>query len=116
MTIYDRGHVIVVNVPFTGQGGSKRRPALVVSTRAFHARLPDLIAIPISSQPRFHRRPGPGDLPLGHWKSAGLRRPSTARISNILALEKALVDRVLGKLHDEDMELVKRGLEAAFGL
>ncbi len=28
---YKRGHVVVVKVPFTGQKGSKPRPAVVVS-------------------------------------------------------------------------------------
>jgi len=35
--------VIVVNVPFTGQTGSKPRPAVIVSAAAFHRTLPDVI-------------------------------------------------------------------------
>jgi len=60
-TIYERGHVVVVNVPFAGHTGAKPRPALVLSTDAFHRKLPDLIVCPISSQPRFYNRPGTGD-------------------------------------------------------
>ena len=37
---------------------------------------------------RFFTKPGPGDHPLKHWKAAGLRHPSTVRISNIVAVEK----------------------------
>jgi hypothetical protein len=36
-TTFRRGQVVVVNVPFTGQTGSKPRPALVVSVEAFLA-------------------------------------------------------------------------------
>jgi mRNA-degrading endonuclease toxin of MazEF toxin-antitoxin module len=43
MTTYRRGDVIVVNVLFTGQAGSKPRPALVVSADSFHKKLPDLM-------------------------------------------------------------------------
>ena len=49
-TIYKRGQVVVVNVPFTGQTGSKARPALVVSVEAFHRKVADVIVCPISSQ------------------------------------------------------------------
>jgi mRNA-degrading endonuclease toxin of MazEF toxin-antitoxin module len=107
---------VVVNVSFTGQTGSKPRPALVVSVEAFHRKLPDVIVCPISSQPRYYRKPGPGDRPLKHWKAVGLRYASTARISNILAVEKKLIRRVLGTLHAEDLARVELGLREAFGL
>lgn len=115
-TTYRRGQVVVVNVPFAGQTGSKPRPALVVSTDAFHRRLPDLIVCPISSQVRFHERPGPGDHPLKHWRKVGLQRPSTARISNILAVEKRIIKRVLGTLHPGDLIEFDELLRSAFGL
>jgi mRNA-degrading endonuclease toxin of MazEF toxin-antitoxin module len=111
-----RGQVVVVNVPFTGQTGSKPRPAIVVSAEGFHRKLLELIVCPISSQPRYHRKPGPGDHPLEHWKAVGLRHPSTARISNVLAVEKKLIKRVLGMLHAEDLARVDHGLREAFGL
>ena len=46
----------------------------------------------------------------------GLRRPSTVRISNIVAVEKTLLHRVLGAVHPEDLAQVERGLRQAFGL
>ena len=115
-TIYRRGQVVVVTVPFTGQTGSKPRPALVVSVEAFHRKLLDVIVCPISSQPRYFQKPGPGDHPLKHWRAVGLRYASTTRISNILAVEKKLIKRVLGTLHAEDLARVEHGLSAAFGL
>jgi len=115
-TTFEHGQVVVVNVPFTGQMGSKPRPALVVSVEAFHGKLPDVIVCPISSQPRLFGRPGPGDHPLAHWKAVGLRYPSTARLSNPLAVEKKLIKRVLGTLHPGDLAPVHQGLRQAFGL
>ena len=115
-TTYSRGQVVVVNVSFSGQTGSKLRPALVVSVEPFHRKLLDVIVCPISSRPRYYQRPGPGDRPLEHWKAVGLRHPSTARISNILAVEKKLIKRVLGRLHGEDLARVAHGLREAFGL
>jgi len=113
---YRLGQIVVVNVPVTGQTGSKPRPALVASVTGFHQKLLDLIVCPISSQRRYYRKPGPGDHPLKHWKAVGLRHASTVRISNILAVEKKLIKRVLGTLRREDLIRVERGLREAFGL
>jgi mRNA interferase MazF len=108
--------VVVVNVPFTGQTGFKPRPALVVSTEVFHRNLPDVIVCPISSRPRYLKRPGAGDHPLEGWRRVGLRYASTVRISNIVSVEKRLIKRVLGKLAPEDLARVEGGLYQAFGL
>lgn len=115
-TTYKHGQVVVVNVPFTGETGSKPRPALVAGVDAFHQKLLDVIVCPISSQPRYYQKPGSGDHPLKHWRAVGLLHPSTARISNILAVEKRLIKRVLGTLHAEDLARVELGLRKAFGL
>ncbi|HSB67798.1 MAG TPA: type II toxin-antitoxin system PemK/MazF family toxin [Candidatus Methylomirabilis sp.] len=113
---FRRGQVIVVNVPYTDRSGVKPRPALVVSAEVFHAKLPDVIVCPISSQPRFFRRPGPGDCPLHDWRSIGLRHPSTARISKILAVDKHIVKRPLGALSTADLAKVEAGLRQALSL
>lgn len=115
-TTFRHGQVVVVQVPFTGQGGSKPRPAVVVSVAAFHRKLADVIICPIGSQPRYFRKPGPGDHPLEHWGDVGLRHPSTARLSKLVAVEKKLISRVLGTLHTDDLAKVEAGLSAALGL
>jgi mRNA interferase MazF len=115
-TTYRRGQVVVVNIPFTGQGGAKPRPALVLSSDEFHRGLPDLIVCPISSQPRFFKKPGAGDHPLQYWQSVGLKYPSTARLSNLTAVEKRIIKRVLGMMHSGDLARVERGLREVFSL
>ena len=60
--------------------------------------------------------PGPGDHPLKHWGTVGLRHPSTVRLSNILSVEMKLIKRELGRLHPEDLARVAQGLREAFGL
>jgi mRNA interferase MazF len=115
-TIYKRGQVVVVNVPFSTQEGAKPRPALIVSVDAFHRETPDVIVCPISSQPRFYRRPGPGDHPLRHWRAVGLRYPSTVRISNILAVDKQIIKATLGLLAQDDLQRVDHHLRQALGL
>jgi mRNA-degrading endonuclease toxin of MazEF toxin-antitoxin module len=106
----------VVNVPFSNHTGIKPRPALVISIDAFHSDLPDLVVCPISSQRRYHQRPGPGDCPLHNWRAVGLRHPSTVRISKILAVDKKIIKRVLGMLSPQDIGQVEKGLRAALAL
>jgi mRNA-degrading endonuclease toxin of MazEF toxin-antitoxin module len=115
-TIFRRGQVIVVNVPFSNSTGVKPRPALVISAEAFHRDLPDVIVCPISSQGRYYRRPGPGDCPLREWRAAGLRYPSTVRISKVLAVDKQIIKRTLRPLGQQDLTRVEVGLRQALGL
>ncbi|HLE44922.1 MAG TPA: type II toxin-antitoxin system PemK/MazF family toxin [Methylomirabilota bacterium] len=115
-TIYRRGQVVVVNVPCSDPSGAKPRPALVVSAEGFHRNLPDVIVCPISSRPKYYERPGPGDRPLRRWQAVGLRHPSTVRVSNIVAVDKRIVTRVLGSIEAKDLDAVTRDLRHAFGL
>jgi mRNA-degrading endonuclease toxin of MazEF toxin-antitoxin module len=105
-----------LSVPFTDQAGTKLRPAVVVSAETFHRRLRDVIVCPISSQPRYFDHPGPGDRPLENWKAARLRFPSTARVSNIVAIEKSLIRRVLGRLVKADLRALDATLREALSL
>ena len=115
-TIYRRAQVVVVEVPFSDLSGTKRRPALVVGSERFHRALSDVIVCPISSQPRYYRNPGPGDCPLRLWRMARLRHPSSARISKIVAVDKRIVGRILGRIAKEDLLRVEAMLEQALDL
>jgi mRNA interferase MazF len=115
-TTFERGQVVVVHVPFTGQAGSKPRPAVVISTAAFHRGLRDVIICPISSRPNYYATPGPGDQPLARWREIGLQHPSTARVSNLVAVEKSLIKRVIATMPAEDFERIEAELRFALGL
>ena len=108
--------MVVVSVPFSDQAGAKLRPAIVISPESSHRRLRDVILCPVSSQPRYFEKPGPGDRPLAKWKTAGLRHPSTARVSNIVAVDKSLIRRPLGKLASEDLRSLDSAVRKALGL
>ena len=114
-TTYRSGQVLVVEVPFSDGSGVKPRPAVVVSVEAFHEGLPDVIVCPISSQPRYYVSPKNGDCPLKSWNSAGLRHASTVRVSKVLAIDKEIVKRVLGRLSSDDLRHVRTAVRKAFG-
>ena len=115
-TTYKRRDVVVVNVPFSNHSGIKPRPAVVISAESFHRDLPDLIVCPISSQPRYYRRPGRGDYPIQEWRAVGFRYPSTVRVSKLLAVDKQIIKTNLGSLSSQDWARVEAGLQQALGL
>ena len=115
-TTYSRGQVAVVEVGFSEGTGSKPRPAVVVSTEKFHRSLPDIIVCPISSQPRYYRRPGPVDRPFRSGRTVGLRHPSTVRVSKLLSVDKTIVKRVIGDLVPDDLAGVETILRQALAL
>lgn len=53
MTSYKFGDVVLVPFPFTNQSASKKRPAVVVSSTAYHADHINMVLIGVSSQFSF---------------------------------------------------------------
>src|SRR5437667_1698348 len=77
MTSYSRGDVILVDIAFSGASGSKRRPAVVISTSNFNSAGIKLIVAAVTGNvsPPFR----PGDTLLKEWSAAGLVKPSAVR-------------------------------------
>jgi len=70
MTGYEFGDVVLVPFPFTDQSTTKRRPAVVVSSDAYHRERPDLIILAVTSQAR--PQAALGETAVATWKEAGL--------------------------------------------
>jgi mRNA interferase MazF len=49
---YEFGNVVLVPFPFTDQTAFKKRPAVIVSNRAYNSTGPDVVLMPITSQVR----------------------------------------------------------------
>jgi mRNA interferase MazF len=109
---FEFGQVVLVPFPFTSQAASKRRPAVVVSTRSYNLDRPDVIVMAITSQ----LRPSPlfGEVWLSDWQGAGLLKPSA--IKPIMAtLEQRLVIRSLGALVERDADELRRAISQIVG-
>jgi len=50
MTGYEFGDIVLVPFPFTDQSTTKRRPAVVISSLAYHRDRPDLIIMAVTTQ------------------------------------------------------------------
>jgi mRNA interferase MazF len=111
-TIYQFGEVILVPFPFTNQAESKKRPAVVISSPAYHANRPDLLIMAITSQ--THTTPDFATVPVIDWQAAGLLKPSFAK-PVLTTLEQTLVIRSMGNLTPRDQHSLRQMLAQIFG-
>lgn len=109
---FEFGDVVLVPFPFTDQRSIKKRPALVVSSDAFHAHRSDLILMAVTSRFRNLR---PGDVEIREWTAAGLLKPSRVK-PIVTTLEKRLVLRKLGRLAGTDLQALQKSLRIVFAL
>lgn len=92
---------VVVPFPFTDRATTKRRPAVVLSTRAFNRQGHSVLAMITSAS----HRPWPGDTSLTDLKSAGLTTPSLVRLK-IFTLDSRFIARRIGVLSARDQAAV----------
>ena len=106
------GDILLVPFPLTDQTAVKQRPAVVVSSAAYHSDRPDLIILAITSQIRADDKIG--EAAVAQWEEAGLLKPSV--LKPLLAnLERGLVRRKLGRLVHEDHNTLRRVLDEILG-
>jgi len=65
-TRFEFGDIILVPFPFTDQSTTKKRPAVVVSSQAYHRERPDLILMAITSQQKPINTIG--EVAIQKWK------------------------------------------------
>lgn len=110
-----RGDIVLLEVPFTDLGGSKVRPALVLSSDEVN-RGRGCIIVPISSKAQNPRawdvvvRPTDPDFPR-----TGLVCLSVFQCDKVMALSQSLAKRWLGCAHSY-MSAVERLVRSAMGL
>lgn len=109
---FDFGDIVLVPFPFTDQTAHKQRPAVVVSSRAYHQSRPDLVVMAVTSQVRADSLFG--DVVVGNWQAAGLLKPSAVK-PIFATLHRDLVIKVLGRLHPNDQAVLRRALTAILG-
>jgi mRNA interferase MazF len=107
MTIYRFGDVVLVPFPFTDQSATKKRPAVVASSGAYHADHSNLILMALSSQ--VSNSPRAGEVTITDWKKAGLIGPSVVK-AVLTTIDRTLVIRKLGALSNADCDAVKKAL------
>jgi mRNA interferase MazF len=111
-TGYSFGDVVLVPFPFTDQSGTKRRPAVIVSSPGYQVQRRDLVIMAVTSQIR--PRPGFGEFTVAEWKKAGLIAPSAVK-PVVTTIEKRLVLKKLGQLQPVDVRSLRTSIGEILG-
>jgi mRNA interferase MazF len=112
MIACDRGDVVLVGFVFSDESGRKVRPALVITSSAYHRARREVILAAITSNVR---RRLVADHLLADWKAAGLLFPSLVT-GIVRTVKQTMIERKLGSLTKADMHAVERELRRALDL
>ncbi len=112
MTGYSRGDVVLVAFVFSDEAGRKLRPAVVISSSAYHRARQEVVVAAITSNVRRRLF---GDHLISDWKGAGLLFPSVVA-GIIRTIKPTMIERKLGSLGKPDLEAVERELRRCLGL
>ena len=95
-TRYSFGDIVLVPFPFTDQSDAKKRPAVVISSSAYHNARPDLIIMAVTSQMRPTGTVG--EMHIGNT-----------------TIEASLVLRRLGRLDPEEQQTLRTAINTIVG-
>ena len=112
MTEYNRGDVVLVSFIFSDETGERRRPAVIVSSDAYHQSRQEAIIAAITSRTD---RILVGDHLISDWQDAGLLFPSVAT-GIIRAIKQSMIAKKIGTMPRHDMQAIEDNLRDALGL
>ena len=112
MTNYKSGDLVLVEFVFTDETGSKKRPALIISSDNYNKNRHEVIVAAITSN---IARILTGDTMIDGWEEAGLIYPSLVT-GVIRTIKKNMISRKLGALTKQDLTKVQENLKKAIKL
>ena len=111
---FRRWDIVSVPFPFVEGYATKRRPALIVSTDAFHRAHRACFGAMITTA-RAMRDVRPDDIEIADLSGAGLPRPCVIRIARLATFEWSDQIRRAGTLHRRERSAVEALLQRWFG-
>lgn len=116
---YQRGDIVLADLPFSDRSGSKTRPALVVQADANNQRLDDVILALITRS--IHRSTSEPtqlliDITTPEGRQSGLLHTSALKCEHLLTLHRRLIQQSIGRLSPAIMSKVNDCLKAALGI
>jgi mRNA interferase MazF len=112
---FRRWDIISVPFPFIERHATKRRPALVVSTEAFHRAHRVCFGAMITTARRL-QDVRPDDVEIADLGTAGLMQPCVVRVARLATFEWGEQIRRVGALHRRERPAVATLLRRWFGL
>jgi mRNA interferase MazF len=99
--------------PATGSGPGFRRPVVVVQGNALNrSRLATVVCVPLTTNLRWGNAPGNVTL---NTRTTKLPQDSVANVSQVLAIDRALLSEHVGKLARSKIELLLSGIDIVLG-
>src|SRR6266700_7712871 len=96
-----------------GSGPGFRRPVVVVQSDALNrSRIATVVCVPLTSNLKWAL--APGNLQLAS-RQTGLPKESVANVSQVVALDKLLLTKRVGKLPLPQLELLIAGINLVLG-
>jgi mRNA interferase MazF len=96
-----------------GSGPGFRRPVVVVQGDAFNAsRIATVIVVPLTSDVRWAAAPGNVLLPAAR---TDLPKDSVANVSQVVAIDRALLSEQVGQLGESDVASILAGIDIVLG-
>jgi mRNA interferase MazF len=105
------GDVVVVPFPYADKLAEKRRPAVLVSSTAFNGRQNLVWVVMITSA---ENKGWTDDIEFS-LKGTGLSSASVIRPSKIATIEKARIDRIIGKIDQKSAAMLAHTISAILG-
>ncbi|MBI4247704.1 MAG: type II toxin-antitoxin system PemK/MazF family toxin [Candidatus Rokubacteria bacterium] len=99
-----RGDIVLVPFPFTDLSTTKQRPAVILSSEEYHQTTGDCIVAAITSVRPSALSPGEIVLSLEDQAAGGLLKPSVVKVGKLIALDRRLIRRTLGRLPEATVE------------
>lgn len=112
--VISQGEVWWADIPApTGSGPGFRRPVVVVQGDPFNrSRIATVVCVPLTSNMRW--ADAPGNVALAA-RATRLAKDSVANVSQVVAIDKALLTERVGKLPRAKLDLVLSGIDVVLG-
>lgn len=96
-----------------GSGPGLRRPVVVVQGDPFNrSRIATAVCVPLTSNMRWADAPGNVRLTT---RQSGLPKQSVANVSQILTLDRSVLDERAGRLPASRLRLILQGIDVVLG-
>ena len=96
-----------------GSGPGFTRPVLIVQCDSLNrSRIGTVVCVPLTSNLKWADAPGNISLP---GSSTGLPKESVANVSQIISLDKSLLNKRAGKIRRAELAIVLTGIDILLG-
>lgn len=96
-----------------GSGPGFRRPVIVVQGDALNrSRIGTIVCVPLTSNLKWSGAPGNVSISA---KLSGLPKDSVANVSQIIAIDRAVLTRRAGRVPRRTLELILAGIDLVLG-